>query len=73
MLVSTTHPVLLTAYAPAKPCNCTAAEKYDLSGVDSADFINMISELLSDYDTNIAPLIISSAYLHHEDRSILEL
>lgn len=51
----------------------TFAVEYDLSGVESADFTNVISELLADYGTNIAPFMTSSAYLHHEGRPVLEL
>ena len=51
----------------------TFAVEYDLSSVQSADFGNVVSNLLDDYGNNIAPLITSSAYLHHEGRPVLEL
>ena len=51
----------------------TFAVEYDLSGVTSADFSSVVSELLDDYARNIAPFITSSAYLHHEGRPVLEL
>ena len=59
----------------------TAAEKYgrsfaveyDLSQISSADFSTVIPQLLADYANNIAPLMTSSAYLHHEGRPVLEL
>lgn len=51
----------------------TFAVEYDLSPVQSADFTNVVSELLNDYGTNIVPLMASSAYLHHEGRPVLEL
>ena len=51
----------------------TFAVEYDLSPVLSSDFSDVISELVRDYTTNIAPLISSSAYLHHEGRPVLEL
>ncbi|KAL8727219.1 MAG: hypothetical protein Q9166_006183 [cf. Caloplaca sp. 2 TL-2023] len=41
----------------------TAAEK----------LTNVLSQLGKDYSTNIAPLMTSSAYLHHEGRPVLEL
>ena len=49
------------------------AVEYDLSPVESADFGDVVSELLNDYATNIAPLMTSSAYLHHQGRPVLEL
>lgn len=51
----------------------TFAVEYDLSPVASSDFSNVIAALGDDYTTNIAPLISSSAYLHHEGRPVLEL
>ena len=51
----------------------TFAVEYDLSAVQSSDFTNVISELLNDYSTNIAPLMSSPAYLHHEGRPVIEL
>ena len=51
----------------------TFAVEYDLSGVQSANFTNVISELRADYHTNISPLMTSSAYLHHQGRPVLEL
>lgn len=51
----------------------TFAVEYDLSPVASADFGNVISELLNDYTNNITPFMSSSAYLHHEGRPVLEL
>ena len=51
----------------------TFAVEYDLSPVQSSDFANVVSELLNDYSTNIAPFMTSTAYLHHEGRPVLEL
>ncbi|KAL8816841.1 MAG: hypothetical protein Q9223_004222 [Gallowayella weberi] len=59
----------------------TAAEKYgrafaveyDLSGVSSASFDGVVSELLDDYTNHIAPLVSSPAYLHHQGRPVIEL
>ena len=51
----------------------TFAIEYDLSPVDSSDFTNVVSEILDDYSTNIAPLMTSSAYLHHQGRPVVEL
>ena len=51
----------------------TFAIEYDLSGVQSADFSSVVSDILNDYTTNIVPFIASSAYLHHDGRPVLEL
>lgn len=59
----------------------TAAEKYgrvfaveyDLSQIESSDFSSVVSNLLHDYTTNVASLVSSSAYLHHQGRPVLEL
>ncbi|KAL8804509.1 MAG: hypothetical protein Q9182_002517 [Xanthomendoza sp. 2 TL-2023] len=59
----------------------TAAEKYgrafaveyDLSGVSSANFGSVVSELLDDYTHHIAPLVSSPSYLHHQGRPVIEL
>lgn len=49
------------------------AVEYDLSQIKSSDFSNVVSNLLHDYTTNVAPLVSSSAYLHHQGRPVLEL
>lgn len=57
----------------AEKYNRTFAVEYDLSPVQSSDFSNVVSALLDHYTTNIAPLVSSSAYLHHQGRPVLEL
>ena len=51
----------------------TFAVEYDLSQVQSSDFANVVNNLLNDYTANIAPLVSSPAYLHHQGRPVLEL
>lgn len=49
------------------------AVEYDLSPISSTDFSAVVPALLDDYSNNIAPLMTSSAYLHHQGRPVLEL
>ena len=62
----------------AEKYNRTFAVEYDLSPIQSTSSStttthNMISELQTDYHTNIVPLTTSPAYLHHSSRPVLEL
>ncbi|KAL8685376.1 MAG: hypothetical protein Q9218_007799 [Villophora microphyllina] len=49
------------------------AVEYDIGGVSSADFSDVVPNLLDDYANHIAPLMNSPAYLHHEGRPVLEI
>ena len=60
----------------AEKYNRTFAIEYDLSGVQSSSSLSssaVVSSILDDYSTNIAPLTTSPAYLHHDHRPVLQL